>query len=126
LLWNGQYMNDAIDHLTAGGHHIPEDDLRRLSPLAHEHIKLLGDFPFSSPCPISSATDNGDPYASWATRLSVRSCSITTGGPSSGVRCIVFLSARQPFTGSEVPLWWPSAKIVGPYFTGYIAGGRAA
>jgi hypothetical protein len=42
-------MNDAIDHLTAGGHQIPEDDRRRLSPLAHEHIKLLGDFPFTLP-----------------------------------------------------------------------------
>ena len=49
VLWNAQYMNDAIEQLRATGHEIPDDDLRRLSPLAYQHIKLLGDVPFILP-----------------------------------------------------------------------------
>lgn len=49
VLWNAAYMNDAIDHLKATGHTIPAEDLRRLTPLVHEHIKLLGEFPFTLP-----------------------------------------------------------------------------
>jgi TnpA family transposase len=49
VLWNAQYLDDAITELRNTGHHIPDEDLRRLSPLQYEHIKMLGHFPFSLP-----------------------------------------------------------------------------
>jgi TnpA family transposase len=49
VLWNAQYMDDAVAHLRATDHEIADEDLRRLSPLQHEHIKLLGNFPFTLP-----------------------------------------------------------------------------
>ena len=49
VLWNAQYLDDAIAQLRATGHHITDEDLRRLSPLQHEHIKMLGNFPFTLP-----------------------------------------------------------------------------
>ena len=49
VLWNAQYLNDAIAQLRAAGHQITDDDLQRLSPLQHEHIKMLGHFPFTLP-----------------------------------------------------------------------------
>jgi hypothetical protein len=42
VLWNAQYLDDAIAQLRATGHQITDEDLRRLSPLQHEHIKMLG------------------------------------------------------------------------------------
>jgi len=49
VLWNAQYLDDAIAQLRATGHQITDEDLRRLSPLRHEHIKMLGHFPFTLP-----------------------------------------------------------------------------
>jgi TnpA family transposase len=49
VLWNAQYMDDAIAYLCATGHEIADEDLERLSPLLHEHIKMLGNFPFTLP-----------------------------------------------------------------------------
>ena len=49
VLWNAQYLDDAIAQLRATGHQITDEDLRRLSPLQHEHIKMLGHFPFTLP-----------------------------------------------------------------------------
>jgi hypothetical protein len=49
VLWNTQYMDDAINHLRNSGREINGDDLARLSPLQHEHIKMLGTFPFALP-----------------------------------------------------------------------------
>jgi hypothetical protein len=49
VLWNAQYLDDAIAQLRATGHQITHEDLRRLSPLQHEHIKMLGHFPFTLP-----------------------------------------------------------------------------
>jgi hypothetical protein len=53
VLWNAQYMDDAVVHLRATDHEIADEDLRRLSPLQHEHIELLGNFP--SRCPTNFA-----------------------------------------------------------------------
>ena len=44
VLWNAQYLDDAIAQLRATGHQITDENLRRLSPLQHEHIKMLGHF----------------------------------------------------------------------------------
>ena len=49
VLWNAQYLNDAIAQLRPTGHQITDEDLQRLSPLQHEHIKMLGHFPFALP-----------------------------------------------------------------------------
>ena len=49
MVWNAQYLDDAIAHLRATGDQITDDDLKRLSPLQHEHIKMLGNFPFTLP-----------------------------------------------------------------------------
>ena len=49
VLWNAQYLDDAIAQLRATGREIADEDLRRLSPLQHEHIKVLGRFPFTLP-----------------------------------------------------------------------------
>jgi len=49
VLWNAQYIDDAIIHLRATGHEITDENLKRLSPLQHEHIKMLGNFPFTLP-----------------------------------------------------------------------------
>lgn len=49
VLWNAQYLDDAIAQLRATGHQITDEDLQRLSPLQHEHIKMLGHFPFTLP-----------------------------------------------------------------------------
>jgi hypothetical protein len=37
------------DILRATGHGIADEDVERLSPLQHEHIKMLGNFPFTLP-----------------------------------------------------------------------------
>lgn len=42
-------MDDAVNQLCATGREINDDDLARLSPLQHEHIKMLGNFPFTLP-----------------------------------------------------------------------------
>jgi TnpA family transposase len=49
VLWNTQYMDDAVGHLRRGGREISDEHLARLSPLQHEHILMLGTFPFTLP-----------------------------------------------------------------------------
>jgi hypothetical protein len=49
VVWNAQYIDDAIAYLRATGHEITEGDLNRLSPLQYEHFKMLGNFPFTLP-----------------------------------------------------------------------------
>jgi hypothetical protein len=84
VVWNAQYLDDAIAQLRATGHQITDEDLARLSPLQHEHIKMLGHFPFTLPHELGDG-GNAAGYASSARRLSVRSCSVITGRPYSGV-----------------------------------------
>ena len=47
VVWNAQYMDDAIAYLRATGHEITEEDLERLSPLQYEHFQMLGKLPFT-------------------------------------------------------------------------------
>ena len=46
VVWNA--LDDAIAYLRATGQ-IADEDLERLSRLQHEHIKMLGNFPFTLP-----------------------------------------------------------------------------
>ena len=52
VLWNTQYMDDAINHLRATGREPTDEDLARLSPLQHEHTKMLGTFHFALPAEL--------------------------------------------------------------------------
>ena len=54
VLWNVQYLDDAIAYLRATGHEISDEDLQRLSPLQYEHIKMLGNFPFTLPAELAA------------------------------------------------------------------------
>ncbi len=47
-------MDDPIGHLRASGRQITHEDLKRLSPLQHEHIKMLGNFPFTLPDEVAA------------------------------------------------------------------------
>ena len=53
VLWKAQYLDDAIVHLRATGHEITDEDVQRLSPLQYEHIKMLGNFPFTLPAELA-------------------------------------------------------------------------
>ncbi len=48
VLWNTQYINAAIEQLRSEGFPINDEDLKRLSPLGHDHINLLGRYHFST------------------------------------------------------------------------------
>jgi len=47
VLWNTRYMGIALDHLYDAGRKMLAEDIRRLSPLAFEHINLLGRYHFT-------------------------------------------------------------------------------
>jgi TnpA family transposase len=47
VLWNTQYMNKAIEHLKTTGVDVREEDVKRLTPLGHEHIRLTGRYDFT-------------------------------------------------------------------------------
>ena len=49
VLWNTRYQNAALDQLRRDGHDVRDDELRRLSPLGHDHLNLLGRYQFSAP-----------------------------------------------------------------------------
>ncbi len=79
VLWNTQYMDDAVNHLRSTGRELSDEHLARLSPLQYEHVLMLGTFPFTLPHELARAA--GGHYESATEPLSVRSCSIATGGP---------------------------------------------
>jgi len=48
-LYNTIYAQRALDHLTATGHAVRDEDIERLSPLGHEHITLTGRYRIALP-----------------------------------------------------------------------------
>jgi hypothetical protein len=48
-LWNTIYMEAALNQLREEGHPVMEEDARRLSPLLHGHLNMLGRYSFSMP-----------------------------------------------------------------------------
>jgi hypothetical protein len=46
VLWNTLYMGKAIEHLRATGVAVHEEDVKRLTPLWYEHIRLTGRYEF--------------------------------------------------------------------------------
>lgn len=49
MLWNTRYMDAALDELRREGLQVADDDVKRLSPLGHEHINFLDRYQFSMP-----------------------------------------------------------------------------
>ena len=47
VLWNTLYMNKAIEHLKTTGMEVREEDIKRLTPLGHEHVRLTGRYDFT-------------------------------------------------------------------------------
>lgn len=52
VLWNTIYMQDALDHLRRHGHEVLAEDVAGLSPLVHEHIRMLGHYTFTLAEPV--------------------------------------------------------------------------
>jgi hypothetical protein len=48
-LWNTIYMEAALKQLRKEGYLVMNEDVKRLSPLSHEHINMLGRYSFSMP-----------------------------------------------------------------------------
>ncbi len=53
ILWNTIYMDAALDQLRMEGFDVRDEDVARLSPLAHEHINMLGRYAFTLPEPVA-------------------------------------------------------------------------
>jgi hypothetical protein len=57
ILWNTIYMDAAIDQLRVEGRvegfDVRDEEVARLSPLAHEHINMLGRYAFTLPEPVA-------------------------------------------------------------------------
>ena len=47
VVWNTRYMEVALNRLRADGVEVRPEDVARLSPLAHEHINMLGRYHFT-------------------------------------------------------------------------------
>jgi TnpA family transposase len=47
VLWNTLYMGKAIEHLPATGVAVHEEDVKRLTPLWYDHIRLTGRYAFA-------------------------------------------------------------------------------
>ena len=47
VLWNTLYMGKVIDHLRASGMAVREEDVKRLTPLWYDHIRLTGRYEFT-------------------------------------------------------------------------------
>lgn len=49
VLWNTIYMEAALDAILAAGYVVNESDKKRLSPLMHGHITIIGKYSFNIP-----------------------------------------------------------------------------
>lgn len=49
VLWNPIYMDTVLEQPRAEGHEVRNEDVARLSPLAYEHINMLGGYTLSVP-----------------------------------------------------------------------------
>ena len=60
MLWNTQYMDDAVNDLRHSGREISDEHLARLSPLQCEHVQMLGTFPHELAAGWRRALRTGD------------------------------------------------------------------
>ena len=49
ILWNTIYMETALDAIRKGGYTVNPEDEKRLSPLGHDHINIVGHYSFDLP-----------------------------------------------------------------------------
>ena len=49
VLWNTGYPDAAVTSLRGQGHPVADEDVARLSPLAHAHVNVLGRYTFATP-----------------------------------------------------------------------------
>jgi TnpA family transposase len=49
VLWNTRYMDSALHELRKEGMRVSDDDVKRLSPLGHEHINFHGRYQLKTP-----------------------------------------------------------------------------
>ncbi len=49
VLWNTIYIQAALDQIRAEVFTILKEDVARLSPLVHDHIKMFGRYSFACP-----------------------------------------------------------------------------
>jgi TnpA family transposase len=54
VLWNTQYIQLALDDLLASGYPVLEEDVARMSPLIHNHVRMLGTYRFALPEPLAA------------------------------------------------------------------------
>lgn len=47
VLWNTLCMSKAIDHLQADGVNVRKEEIKRLTPLGYDHIRLTGRYDFT-------------------------------------------------------------------------------
>lgn len=47
VLWNMLYINKALDYLQANGVEVREAEVKRLTPLRFDHIRLTGRYDFT-------------------------------------------------------------------------------
>jgi hypothetical protein len=48
ILWNTRYMDAALTELRDRGSSVADEDVQRLTPLASEHINMLGRYTFTA------------------------------------------------------------------------------
>lgn len=48
------YIQEAVNQLRAEGHHASDADLARLSPLGHDHIRMIGRYHFHLPAELAA------------------------------------------------------------------------
>ena len=48
ILWNTRYVDAALTELRDRGASVADEDVQRLSPLASEHINMLGRYTFTA------------------------------------------------------------------------------
>jgi hypothetical protein len=53
VVWNTRYTGLALDELRAGGMRTDREDMERLSPPLHHHIRLDGHYQFTLPEPLA-------------------------------------------------------------------------
>jgi hypothetical protein len=123
VLWNAQYLDDAIVHLRATGHDITDEDLQRVSPLQHEHIKMLGNFPFTLPHELAAGQRRqlrglGEP--AWRTFLLHY---YRKAGPGAPHWLVLIVRPSGP-PGCAIIRTWPSPTMSSPAASG--PGGSAS
>jgi hypothetical protein len=63
VLWNTRYLNSAIETLADEPRPSTENDIRRVSPLGHAHLNVLGRYTFPPVTTITTMRALRDPDA---------------------------------------------------------------